>query len=161
MTTFTVPYSLRSHRLCVPKVPLRLQDGLVPRSRVNRCGQTTEKKHARTYTQNNDFIGRRRKINVLRVRHAVNYVTHVQTKNDQTTEKRKKNANTQNFDIIGWKTKISVQHAFEHITHEQTNTSRLRKKKDTIRLAGCFSTYLTCKPVGSEYRKKKTKKTKL
>ena len=90
MTTFTIPYSLRSHRLCVPKVLLRLQDGLVARSRVNRCGQTTEKKHARTYTQNNDFIGRRRKINVLRVRHALKYVTHVQTKNDQTTEKRKK-----------------------------------------------------------------------
>ena len=72
---------------------------------------------------------------MLRVRHALKYVTHVQTKNDQTTEKRKKNANTQNFDIIGWKRKISephvphVQHAFEHITHEQTNTSRLQKKK--------------------------------
>lgn len=50
MTTFTIPYSLRSHRLCVPKVPLRLQDGLVPRSRVNRCGQTTEKNtHAHTH----------------------------------------------------------------------------------------------------------------
>ena len=69
---------------------------------------------------------------MLRVRHALKYVTHVQTKNDQTTEKRKKNANTQNFDIIGWKRKISephVPHAFEHITHEQTNTSRLQKKR--------------------------------
>ena len=70
MTNLHIPYSLRSHRLCVPKVPERLQDGLVPRSRVNRCGQTTEKKNTHAHTQNNDFIGWKRKISVPHVQHA-------------------------------------------------------------------------------------------
>lgn len=92
ITNLHVPYSLRSHRLCVPKVPVRLQDGLALRSRVNRCDQTTEKKkkNACTHTQNYDFIGRMRKTKVLHVRHVLKYIIHVQTKKGQTKEKKKK-----------------------------------------------------------------------
>lgn len=131
MTTFTIPYSLRSHRLCVPKVPLRLQDGLVPRSHVNRCGQTTEKKHARTYTQNNDFIGRRRKINVLRVRHALKYVTHVQTKNDQTTEKRKKKRKHTKLWYYWLEEKIKRAPRAARAARIRTHNSRANKHEQT------------------------------